>query len=383
MEDENITSYFSSFFGILASSCGSLVAIAGNIHIASNKTVRIVEVPFPENGSRSLASKILKYVLTQFRIFLRLITIRKSCNSVIFFDIAELYTMLIFITKFFLKKKVIVVHCGLASRSFEIVYGNKWLGLGTVIAYLIKLLEKMSFRFADGIAVESESIIKFHGLEGYRRKISICRSYYIDTSAFNIERDIKARRNLVGYVGRFGKDKGAVNFAEAVAKISQVNNDIKSLMIGGFDSEINEIEAVLKKNNPLHRVTLVGHVSYDQIPKYLNELKLLVLPSYGEGLPKIILEAMACGTPVLATPVGGIPDVIKDEETGFILEDNSPECIARNIIRALQYPKLDEIIKDAHALVEREYTYEPAVKRWKEAFNRWSKCQECESEEEV
>jgi glycosyltransferase involved in cell wall biosynthesis len=52
-------------------------------------------------------------------------------------------------------------------------------------------------------------------------------------------------------------------------------------------------------------------------------LALLVIPSYTEGLPNIMLEAMACGTPMLASPVGAIEDVIKDEETGFILRSKS------------------------------------------------------------
>ena len=50
---------------------------------------------------------------------------------------------------------------------------------------------------------------------------------------------------------------------------------------------------------------------------------------------------MGCGTPVLATPVGGVPDLIKDDETGFIMEDNSPKCITENIERVLNHPDLD------------------------------------------
>ena len=72
-------------------------------------------------------------------------------------------------------------------------------------------------------------------------------------------------------------------------------------------------------------VTLVGWISHDELPSYLNMLKLLVVPSYTEGLPNIVIEAMSCGTPVLATPVGGVPDLIEDGITGFILEDNFPE----------------------------------------------------------
>ena len=69
--------------------------------------------------------------------------------------------------------------------------------------------------------------------------------------------------------------------------------------------------------------------------------------------------------PVLATSVGAIPDVIKDEEAGFIMEDNSPECIAENVRRALEHPNLDEIVKNARKLIEEEYTYEAAVERYR------------------
>jgi len=75
----------------------------------------------------------------------------------------------------------------------------------------------------------------------------------------------------------------------------------------------------------------------------------------------LILEAMACWTPVLRTPVGGIPDIIKDGETGFITEDNSPECIARNVIRAIEHPDLREIAHNAVQLIEREYAYKVVV----------------------
>jgi glycosyltransferase involved in cell wall biosynthesis len=74
---------------------------------------------------------------------------------------------------------------------------------------------------------------------------------------------------------------------------------------------------------------------------------------------------MACGTPVLATSIGGIPDLIKDELTGFLMRDNTPECIAENVIRALQFGDLGLISENARAMVTTKYCFEAALERYR------------------
>ena len=69
---------------------------------------------------------------------------------------------------------------------------------------------------------------------------------------------------------------------------------------------------------------------------------------------------------MLATPVGAIPDVIIDGKTGFIMENNSPECIAENVARALASPDLEEIAKAGRRFVEEHFTFEKTVENWKE-----------------
>lgn len=145
-------------------------------------------------------------------------------------------------------------------------------------------------------------------------------------------------------------------------------NEIK-FVIGGDGNMFNKIKEFIDKNKLNDKVKILGWVPHDELSNYMNDFKLVVLPSYTEGLPNIMLEAMACGTPVLATPVGAIPDVIKDGETGFIMENNSPECIAKNVIRALEHPDLERIVESAKVLVEREYTYEAAVKGYREILD--------------
>ena len=182
------------------------------------------------------------------------------------------------------------------------------------------------------------------------------------------------RDNLVGYIGRLSEEKGTLNFVKAIPEISKEKDDLEFL-IGGDGQLCDKIKKHLDENNLNDKVNLAGWIPHDKLPDYLNGLKLVVLPSYTEGLPNLMLEAMACGTPVLATPVGAIPDMITDEESGFILEDNSPECIAENVIRALEHPDLERIVKNARALVEREFTYEAAVERYRKILEniQWRK----------
>ena len=77
---------------------------------------------------------------------------------------------------------------------------------------------------------------------------------------------------------------------------------------------------------------------------------------------------MACGTPVLATSVGAIPEIVRDGETGFIMENNSPECIAENVIRVLNYSGLGRIADTARKLIEK-FTYDVAVERYRRTLD--------------
>jgi len=78
---------------------------------------------------------------------------------------------------------------------------------------------------------------------------------------------------------------------------------------------------------------------------------------------------MTCCTPILATPVGAIPDIIKDGETGFIMKNNFPACIAANILRALEDPNLEKIAMNAKKIVDKEFTFNNTVYQWKKILN--------------
>jgi glycosyltransferase involved in cell wall biosynthesis len=91
-------------------------------------------------------------------------------------------------------------------------------------------------------------------------------------------------------------------------------------------------------------------------------MRLVVIPSKSEGLPNVLLEAISCGTPVLATPVGGIPDVIQDNVTGFLLPTLEKEEIAKKVLKALSDKDiLKTVAQNAKSLLVEKYSFEASV----------------------
>jgi glycosyltransferase involved in cell wall biosynthesis len=196
----------------------------------------------------------------------------------------------------------------------------------------------------------------------------IAGEHYIDFDRFKIKKEYLSRECIVGYVGRFSEEKGIMHLLHAVSDIVIKKPDIKFLFIG--DGSLRDsMEHFILDNNLNDTIILPGWVSHDLLADYLNKMKLLVIPSDTEGLPNVMLEAMACGTPVLATPVGGIPTIIKNGETGFILENNSPHCISSNIIRLLGYKKTVKVIENAHQLIQNEFQLKKRVENFKKIFD--------------
>jgi len=235
------------------------------------------------------------------------------------------------------------------------------------LSKVLGALSGINFTLSDKIILYSEHLIDEWKLQEYRSKIFVSPRHILDLDRFKMQIPLSGRNDLVGWIGRFGTEKGLLEFAEAIPEILERTEGIKFLVAG--DGQLRgRIEEYLDKQNLKDKVRLTGWIPHDHVSDYLNDLKLLVLPSYTEGLPNIVLEAMACGTPVLATPVGAIPDVIRDSETGFIMENNSPECIAQNVVRALNHSNLEHIAKNARAFVENEYTHEKAVERYRKVL---------------
>lgn len=134
---------------------------------------------------------------------------------------------------------------------------------------------------------------------------------------------------LVGYVGGLHAYKGIADLAAAVDRATEPF----SLVVTGDGPERAALRSRLDD-----RHVLLGAVDYAHMPALYRELDLLVLPSHTEGLPRVVLEAQASGTPVVATAVGGVPEVVEDGETGVLVPPRAPAELADGIDGLLADP---------------------------------------------
>jgi len=313
-----------------------------------------------------LIFRIARYLLAQFINCINLLKLNKHIQIVLTLD-----TLMVcpFSLAKIMRKKI----APFAAARIPVTVPPKMGGaLGTIMIKTAELVRHIVFSLSCLIIVESSSLVNWLNLGKYADKIRI-RATFIDTDIFKPTMKLYKRANLIGYIGGLTEIKGVTQFAKSIPLILNKRPDV-SILICGDGPCYEKIRFIATQNDYLKKLKLKGWIQHSQIPKYLNQLKLLVLPSETEGLPNIILEAMACGTPVLATPVGAIPDVIKDGETGFLLKSNDPKQIADKIIELLNKPELlEKVSKNAYNYVRENFSYEKTLESWRKILSEFNR----------
>lgn len=145
--------------------------------------------------------------------------------------------------------------------------------------------------------------------------------------------DIQSVGRNIGFVGRLSEEKSVDILLEAIAIVKEQYPDIMLTVVG-----TGEMEGQLKKHAELLGITdNVRFTGYCQNSfEVLKEIDVFVLPSRTEGCPIVILEAMAMGLPVIATRVGGNPELVEDNITGFLVSHGRPDQIAEGIKKLIE-----------------------------------------------
>jgi glycosyltransferase involved in cell wall biosynthesis len=317
------------------------------------------------NAGDSIASTISGELKAQMRISRALFSLPRDARLIFWRARSSTILIPLVLARLMRKKSILL----LESRGSDLV-GQVYRGplniAGSILSGIYKEVERATYSLANRLVANVPGLLTRTWLTKYEDKVF---PYPVPVRFikpdFKISKPLDRRQTTVGYIGRMSREKGVLNLLEAIPSTCSRMNDVKFLL-GGDGPLLEQVRGELAGLVAQKRAQVLDWILHNEIPAYLNDMKLLVLPSYYEGLPTIVLEAMACGTPVLATRVGAVPDIVTDGETGFIMDDNSPQSIARNIIRALNHPALNQISRNARAYVDREYVYETIKERWRQ-----------------
>ncbi len=209
---------------------------------------------------------------------------------------------------------------------------------------------------ADGIVVPSRAeLAHLTGLYAVPREKIHTVPCGVDLALFQprgreVGRDrlgLPAEEEMVLFVGRLVPLKGLANLIRAVALLRPQRPRLGLRVIGGDDprgpSALIHLTRTLGIADAVH---FAGPIDQAELPFYYSAADLLALPSYYESFGLVVLEALACGTPVAATAVGVVPDVIREGHNGVLLEGPAPEDIARGLARLLRMRRSP--VEEAH-----------------------------------
>ncbi len=171
---------------------------------------------------------------------------------------------------------------------------------------------------------------------------------------------VKKEENRICIVCRLEEQKNLFNLIKAISSL------LVKLVIIGEGSLRKSLEDYSKKQKA--NVKFMGNIPNQKLPEELNKSELFILPSYYEGCPKVLLEAMSCGVPCIGTDVEGIREIIKHKENGFLCNTDVPS-IRKAILEVLEDRALRrKISQNARKTIVEHFSLESILKKEREIY---------------
>lgn len=174
----------------------------------------------------------------------------------------------------------------------------------------------------------------------------------------------------IGYIGRLVDGKGLEDLLSAIKNLkSQISiSNFRVLIYGSgpLETKLKKMAEDLKISD---KIEWRGFVSYNKIPEALAQMDIFVYPSWHEGFGRSIMEALAMEKAVVATRVGGIPDLIKNSENGFLVEPHNSETLAQKIKELIENKELREKFgKAGREWVSDNFEWNDGIKKFADLF---------------
>jgi glycosyltransferase involved in cell wall biosynthesis len=194
------------------------------------------------------------------------------------------------------------------------------------------LVEWHTLREADRLIAVSPSLVRYMAARGFAEDRIVCVPNGVPTNPAGFDRTAPTGTWTIGTVALFRPRKGTEVLLEALAAARSWGLDVRLRAVGGFETLAYET-AILGLADRLGVASAIDWTGFTRnVNAELSKIDLFVLPSlFGEGLPMVVLEAMAAGLPVIATHVEGVPEAVSHRETGLLVDPDSVSQLAAAI----------------------------------------------------
>ena len=237
----------------------------------------------------------------------------------------------------------------------------------SLYASLISRIMRFMARHADRIGVETPSVLAQWSLpERCAGKVFDLHLYVDDSGADTVP--YEQRGPVVGMACRLQGNKHPLEAIEAFHRLRGAFPDW-TLEIAGDGPEYERCRERVAALGEEDRIRMHGWVDNREMASYYGRWRLLLFPSNYEGLPNSVIESLRCGTPVLASPVGGIPDVIEEGETGWFLPGTTVEAMEAALSGLLKRDDLGDAGGRAEAFARKAFSFEDVLERFRTVFD--------------
>lgn len=359
--------------GYLSNSIKGAIPTITKIFV-DNISTNYILIPFyiERNLGRTKHAKInilnLYYLLAQYIKWIYLILKHKP--DAVHYPLSSFWklekTLLFLITaKIFKVKTIAHLHGG--------AFKNFWSNLSPIRKkYSFFFLTKIDFFIVLSVSWK-ESMINDVKLD--KNKIHIVHNPIEEDFDFyfkNKEISIKNENNIL-CIGVLDSQKGVFDIIEAGKLLLNKGLDIKFLLVGP-EREHNiysKCNSMIKENNLERNIIITGPVYNEEKLLLYENAKLLLLPSYFENLPLVIIEAACAGLPIISTPIGSIPDFFIDNESIYYIEMRNPKSIQEAVTQLLsKSEKRNVLAKNAKIVYEENFSIPKVINQLEEVYNK-------------
>lgn len=312
-----------------------------------------IEMGFVPNNPQNIFQniKFLRTIFTSLKFWWLLLKNISKYDAVQVFSSATTGYLIatlppLFISKFFRKKVILNYHSGEAEEHIK-----NW-----------KLTAKPTMKMFDKIVVPSQFLVDVFGKFDLQAEAIF---NFVDTGKFKFS-ERKTLRPVFLSNRNFERHYNVSCLIRAFAEIQKKYPEAK-LNIAGFGSEEEKLKKLAAELN-LKNVNFLGKVANEEMPKLYDEADIYLNSSVVDNMPLSLIEAFSAGIPVISSNAGGIPYIVKNGETGLLVEMNNCQGLANEAVKLLQNNDLPQKIIFQAKLEVEKYSTEKVIESWRKFF---------------